>query len=42
MAVRKGDLLQGTLDLLVLKILRAGRTTGTASRCASISSPTRR
>lgn len=28
MAVRKGDLLQGTLDLLVLKVLGAGPNHG--------------
>ena len=28
MAVRKGDLLQGTLDLLVLKVLGAGANHG--------------
>jgi PadR family transcriptional regulator, regulatory protein PadR len=28
MAVRKGDLLQGTLDLLVLKVLEAGQNHG--------------
>ena len=28
MAVRKGDLLQGTLDLLVLKVLEGGRNHG--------------
>ena len=37
MAVRRIDLLQGTLDLLILKSLGAGRIMDTASRCASTS-----
>ena len=40
MAVRQIDLLQGTLDLLILKSSAPDRTTATASRCASISSRT--